>query len=311
MNIVVGLFSVYFALNLIQKKVAISREARIFLYLGVALPVVDYCLRFTVGEIWFQSNQLIFHSFIYQALFWGTAALLNWVYSRHLRSVGILLLPLLGLLINALFSVLSMENVSFLAPFSGHDYSLGWVTPGYLVPTAIMVVLWFTLLGSDLSKTLISSLALGCLVVFIVYSATSYYRINQSLRKTFPNAEVVSLAPVNHQQTMWRGVVTRQDKYVYTHFHFVQGQSGSIEEQAVQNRSALSQSVLLDPRIRTLFMKAFRNPVIQVDIQNESMMVSISELVPLVETLWVKQVRLRKNKSGQIVNFEVEYGTIL
>ncbi len=309
MNIVACVFFVYFGLNLLQKKAVISRSTRFFLYLGTVLPVMDYFLRFSVGEIWFQTEGLIFHSFVYQSLFWGIASILVWVYIRDIRKAGKLLFPLVGLLMYTVFSVFSMENISFLTPLSSASFSLGWVIPGYLIPTVILIVFWITAIGSDLSKTLVSILALLSLIGFIVYAGISYHRINQDLKSVFPNPQVVSIAPVNHQQTMWRVVTKHQDNYSLSHFHFIQGQHGEVEEHPSLNESETAQMALLDPVIWEIFQKAFRNPVIQIDIQNESMLVTISELVPLIEPLWVKKIQLRKNRSGQIVFFDIDYGT--
>lgn len=311
MNIIVTVFTLFFLLRLIRKKVLISRKSRILLYLGVALPGADYLLRFINGEIWFQTEELVFHSFFYQSLFWGIAALLIWVYTRRLKTAIRLLLPLIGLLIYAFFSLLSTENISFLAPFSSGIFNLGWITAGYVVPTVLMLVCWLILLFSDLSESLVCGVAVISLAVFIGFSAISFHRINDSLSEFFPEADIVSVFAENQQQTMWRVVAFRGSRYIHTQFHFVQGQRGEIKEQKVLNITDAAQSVLLDPSVRTVFQRAFRNPVIQVEVQNESMSISISELLPLVEPLWIKQIQLRKNGSGRIEYVDVEYGTIL
>lgn len=311
MNTAICVLSVYFGLSLIQERVRISRLTRFFLYLGMVLPLLDYLLRFTVGEIWFQTEGLIFHSFIYQSLFWGLSAILVWVYCRNIKNAGRLLLPLVGLLLYALFSVFSMENISFLAPFSSASFNLGWVTPGYLIPTILLIVFGFTIIGSDLSKTRISSVALLSLFIFVVYAGISYHRIRQDLKGVFPYPEVISIAPVNHQQTMWRVITLNKDNYSHSKFHFIQGQYGEIEQQAFLNGKDTAQMALEDPVIREVFQKAFRSPVIQVDIQNEAMLVTINELLPLIEPVWVKEVQLRKNRSGQMVFFDIKYGTFL
>jgi hypothetical protein len=310
MNIVVSAFVVYNVLNLIQKRLRISRWSRSLLYIGTVLPVGDYLLRFLIGEIWFQTGGQIFHSLIYQVLFWGVMGLLSWVYQRDVKKAGVFLLPLVGLLIYALFSVFSTESLPFLSPFSLVSFKLGWVNSGYLVPVIIFILFWFTSRWSEVSSRTTSMLALSVLVIFITYSGISYFRINQDWQKSFPEAQIVSIVPVNHQQTMWRVVTCLNGSYFHSNFHFIQGQRGEIAEQPALNDSEASQLVLLDPMIRDIFRNAFKNPVIQTNIQNESMNITISELLPLIEPIWIKQLQLRRNKSGQLVVFEIDYGTL-
>ncbi|MBT3227183.1 MAG: hypothetical protein HOE30_12225 [Deltaproteobacteria bacterium] len=311
MNIVVCAFAVYNVLNLIPKRLMISRWSRSLLYLGIALPSGDYLLRFLIGEIWFQTGGLIFHSVTYQSLFWGVIALLSWVYQRDVKIASKFLLPLAGLLLYALFSVFGTENLPFLSPFSLGSFKLGWVNSGYLIPVVVFTILWFATRWSEVSGKTISTLALSMLVVFITYSGISHFRINREWQKFFPEAQIVSIVPFNHQQTIWRVVTCLQGSYFHSNFHFIQGQRGEIAEQPALSDSEASQLALLDPVIRVMFQKAFKNPVIQTNIQNESMHISISELLPLIEPIWIKQIQLRKNKSGQMVIFEINYGTVL
>jgi len=311
MNIVITVFSLFFLLKLIRRKVPVSRKSRFMLYLGVVSPGLDYLLRFAWGEIWFQTEGLIFHSLIYQTVFWGIVALLVWVYTRRLRIAAGFLLPLAGLMLYALFCCLSTESVTFLAPLSKAAFNLGWITAGYIVPTVLMLIFWLVLLFSDLPETPLSMGALLALVVFVGYAAISYSRINRSLAAVFPESDIVSVFAENHQQTMWRVVAFRNSRYLHTRFHFVQGQYGDVRELKVLNDGDTAQSALLDPAVRMLFQRAFRNPLIQVDVQNESMLISISELVPLIEPLWIKQLQIRKGGSGWIEHVEVVYGTVL
>ena len=310
MNIVICAFAVHHVLILIQKRVTISRWSRSLLFLGIILPAGDYLLRFFIGEIWFQTGGLIFHSLIYQAFFWGTLTLLSWVYQRDVKKAGILLLPLVGLSLYVLFSIFSTEDLPFLSPFSLASFKLGWVNSGYLIPVVIFILLWVTSRWSEMSRKTTSILSISMLMIFITYSGISYYRINQQWQKSFPEAQIVSIVPSNHQQTTWRVVTCHQGSYLHSDFHFIQGQRGEIAEQPALSDSESSQLALLDPMIRVMFQRAFKNPVIQTNIQNESMNISISELLPLIEPVWIKQLQLRKNKSGQLVVFEINYGTM-
>lgn len=311
MNIVVCIFACYHALNLIQKGITVSPRSRFLLYLGIILPAGDYLLRFIIGEIWFQTEGLVFHSLIYQSLFWGVVALLSWVYQRDVKKAGTLLLPMVGLSVYALFSIFSTENLSFFSPLSSASFKLGWVNSGFLVPVSIFIVLWILTRWSELSETMVSILTLFVLVSFVTYSGISYHRIDREWQKSFPEARLVSIAPVNHQQTMWRVVTRLQDNYSHSKFHFIQGQSGEITEQPALSDAEIPQLALLDPMIRIMFQKAFKNPVIQTNMQNESMHILISELLPLIEPIWIKRIQFRKNKSGQMAVFEINYGTVL
>ncbi|NQU64842.1 MAG: hypothetical protein HQ517_11270 [SAR324 cluster bacterium] len=311
MNIVVCVFACYYALNLIQKKITVSRGSRYLFYLGIVLPAGDYLLRFIIGEIWFQTEGLIFHSLIYQSLFWGVGALLSWIYLRDIKKAGRVLLPVAGLLVYTLFSVFGTENLSFLAPLSSHFFKLGWVNSGFLILVVVYTVLWIITRWSELSETTVSILALFILLVFVTYAGISYNRIVREWQKSFPKARVVSILPANHQQTLWNVVTRQQDTYSHGKFHFIRGQQGEITEHAELSDSEVSQMALLDPTIRVMFQKAFKNPVIQTNMHNESMLITISELLPLIEPIWIKRMQFRKNKSGQIVAFEIDYGTVL
>lgn len=311
MNAAAGLLTVYFFLTLIQQRFSVSTGSRLLLYLGIMLPTVDYILRFVIGERWFQTDGLVFHSVFYQALFWGVVTLLVWVYNRDLKRAARFLLPFVGFLVYVLFSVFSMEQVSFLTPLSSAAFSLGWILPGYLVPTVLLLLLLGIRLGSDLSKTVISVLAMVLVIVFVGYAGISYHRIQTELDRSLGDAPVVEIVPENHQQTIWRVVIREPGGYAYARFHFIRGQQNPFQSQQLDADRGLSESVLLDPMVRQIYWKSFRSPVIQVESQNKTLLITIRELLPLIEPLWVKQVRIVKDGAGRMIRFEADYGTIL
>ncbi len=311
MSILICFLSVFHFICIIQKRVFISKTTKGFIYLGVFLPIGDYILRFILGEEWFQSGNLIFHSFFYQAFFWSIIALLYWVYTRDFKGVFRFYLPLSGLFANMLFCLFSTENLAFFAPLYKTGFHFDLINAGYIIPLTVMLILWATKHWSELSAITISRLSFGFLVFFLLVVSIIKQNAANNLTDDFKDVKNINITPANNLQTEWNVAAYRDGMYLVGRYHFVQGWQGEIKKEAAFDDLEISQNILHDPTIKHLYFNAFKNPVIKMELQNEVIGVTISELRPSVEPLWVKQIQIIKNRSGQIMDINTNFGSIL
>ncbi|MCP4757015.1 MAG: hypothetical protein GY866_39635 [Proteobacteria bacterium] len=310
MNTIICIFSVYYFFKLVDKRISIGIGSKVLIYMGILMPIGDYVFRLVLGEIWFHTSGLIFHSFFYQGLFWSISALLFWVYRRDVKGAGRLLLPLVGLSIYALFTILGTESVAFLGPITLYSIHLDWIGSGYLIPLAVYILLLISKKWSDLSLYAIGRLSLGFLFLFFIYVGIVRYNIERSLDDSFQRHGSIVITPANSLQTVWNAVVKENNHYLSRKYHFIRGWQGEIQKHQISNDFEISQSVLLDPLVRLLYQNALKNPMLNADIQNEVLKVEISELFPSIEPLWIAKIKITKNRSGQLLDFSVDYGSI-
>ncbi len=310
MNIVICFISAFHFFKLIQRKKFIQRNTRFLIYIGIIMPLGDYLLRLVLGDLWFYSGALIFHSFFFQIFFWTVIAILYWVYAKDIKGALKAYYPLVGLLLYALFTLFSTERLNFLNPFFSTTVNLDWVNAGYSIPLIIAGLLWVTKKWSELSASTISKFSLIGLTVFIVLVGFIRNNVVRDLVNDFRPAKTISIIPANNLQTEWNVVAYKDRQYVVGRYHFVQGWLGKIEEEPAFDDFQISQNILRDPSVRGLYLNAFKNPVIKTELQNEVISVTILELRPSIEFLWVKDAKMVKNRSGQIMDFSVRYGTI-
>lgn len=280
------------------------------IYVGICMPIGDYILRLALGEIWFRTSGLIFHSFIYQGIFWGILALLHWVYWKDFKRAGRLFFPIIGLILYALFTALSTENVTFFAPITSQSFHLDWVISGYFIPLALAILLMITKRWTRLSLQTTGIIALCFLVIYTASMGLMNFYIHQTLNSSLAESVIVNITPANSLQTKWNITVYQQNRYKIKQYHIIEGWLEEIEEVTAFEDSSLSQKLLLDPVIFSLFVNAFTNPVIYTRIQNEILKVEISEMIPLSELLWVNKIQITKNRSGQTLSINVHYRSL-
>lgn len=310
MNIIISFTTVFLFFELIRKRSKIKPVSRILVYIGVLSPMGDYLLRLLWGEIWFQSGQLIFHNFFIQTVFWLIAALLYWVYIRSFRKARRLIYPLFGLLVFVGFSFISTDNVSFFSPLFQKQMHLGVIQTGYYIPLILAVALLATKKWTHLSSKKISQISLGFLFLFILYAGGTRLFIQYGSGKLYQQDKRVSVSPANLLQTIWNVVSYHNNQYTNRRFHIFNYRQEDIIKQTASNDIDLSQTVLLDPIIRGIYLNAFKYPVITTDLQNEVIKIEISEMDSTNEFLAVKKIQIMKNKSGQIIDSHVEYGSL-
>jgi len=309
MNIIISLTTLFLFFELIKKRSKISPSSKALVYIGVVSPVGDYILSFLWGEIWYQSGQLIFHSIIIQTVFWLVAALLYWVYIRNFSEARRLIYPLLGLLVFVGFSFISTDKVSFFYPVSQRQLNLGLVQTGYYIPLVLTLLLLSIKKWAHLSSRKASQISLGFLLLFIVYAAGIRLFIQYGNEKVYQQYERVAVSPANLLQTIWNVVSYQDNKYINQQFNVFDYKHETIIEQQASNDVDLSQTVLLDPTIRNIYLNAFKYPVITTDLQNEVIKIEISEIDTATEFLVLKKIQIMKNRSGQIIDSHVEYGS--
>ncbi len=311
MNSLICLLTVFHILSLVQQKVFIAKRMRRLVYLGIILPLGDYIIRFFLGEIWFYSGNLIFHSFFYQGLFWCIVTLLYWVYSKDFRSALKYLLPLLGLAFYLIFSLFSTDNLFFGAPFFSNSFHLDWINSGYLIPSAFALFLWSIKRWSEMSVKTISRLSLGMLAAFMILAGVIRVNAENAAAEKMNDYKAISIVPANILLTEWRVVFYSDESYFVQQFHFVQGWQGKLEQVDAFNDVAVAQKVLGHPSIRRMYLYGFKNPVMNIEFQNEVLSIIITELKPSIEFLWIRQVTIVHSRSGQLVDMDVQYGTFI
>ncbi len=311
MNSLICLLSAFHVLALLQTRLFISKVTKRLIYLGILLPLGDYILRFILGEIWFYSGDLIFHSFFYQGLFWLILAVLYWIYNHRIGPSIRILSPLLGLSFYFLFSLFTTESLNFFAPLFDIRIHWGWIYSGYLIPTVFALLLWLNKVFSKMTVLTISRFSLIMLVAFVAFAGIIRNNASNAVAQFKNDNAVVSLLPANSLLTEWHAIIYQNKNYQIRRYHFVQGWQGALEEQEAFRAFDDSQYALLHPSIRNLYRFGFRNPTIRVYFENETVLVTITELKPLIDFLWIKKVEIKQNHSGQIVDLEIFYGTVI
>ncbi|MBU2513364.1 hypothetical protein KJ966_18645 [bacterium] len=311
MNSLICLLTVFHILALVQQKVFIAKGKRRLVYLGIVLPLGDYVLRFFLGELWFYSGNLIFHSFFYQGLFWCIVVLLFWIYSRDLRSSIKFLLPLSGLGFYYICSLFSTDELFFGAPFFSGSFHLDWISSGYLIPSVFALFLWLIKRWSEMSVKTISRLSLCVLAAFIIIAGIIRFKAENAAAEKVENYNALSIMPANSLLTEWSVVFYADKSYYSQRFHFVQGWQGQPEKAEAFDNFAVAQKVLNNPSIRRVYLYGFKNPIIKIEFQNEALFVTISEFKPLIDFLWIKQIKIIHSRSNQVVDMNVQYGTII
>jgi hypothetical protein len=311
MNSLICFLTGFHVFKLIQNRLFVPKITRRLIYLGMFLPLGDYILRFILGEFWFYSGNLIFHSFFFQASFWSIIALLYWVYTRDLPATFRFYFPLLGLVVYMVFSFFGTEHLAFWSPFSSRSFHLDWINSGFLVPMTVAVLLRLTKRWSEFSSITIARISLSVLVFFLAIVGVIRYNAQSDIPEEYKNLEMVNILPANNLQTEWEVVSYRAGIYHAGRYHFVQGFPEAFEQVDAYDDYDAAQTILLDPAIRKLILYGFNNPQVKIEIQNEVLKISINELRPLAGLLWIKQALVTCNRSGMITDLRVHYGTFL
>lgn len=311
MSIPITLITIYNLFVLFRRRVFTSARSRFLIYLGAVLPVGDYVTRLTFGEVWFQTNGFIFHSFFYQGLFWGVAAILHLSYFHDIKRGLQTLFPLLGLLIYFGLTIFSSESVLFFRPFSDFRIQMNLMSNGYVIPLIISIIFLISRKWSDVSTSFASKVSIGILIGLIVYSGIVRLQVERLIAGKIDLSRVVSLTAVNQAKTLWYVVSQNGSEYHGSEYHIFQGWQEDTRVRQLYEDVDEAQVALLDPAVKRVYLNDFRNPVIQVDSETEYSEVNITEFVPLREIFWVKKASLRRNKSGQIISFDIDYGSFI
>ena len=311
MNSLICFLTVFHLFKLTRHRLFVSKAIRRLIYLGIFLPIGDYILRFVIGDLWFYSGNLIFHSIPYQVMFWSIVSLLVWVYSRNLLSSLTFLFPLLGLVCYMLFSFLGTEHLTFWSPMSEYSLHLDWVNSGYLIPTTVAMLLLVSKRWSEISSRTIGQISLSVLLVFLLAAGVIRNNARNSIPENYKTSGVVTITPANNLHTEWQAVSYKDGSYFFNRYHFVQGFQQKFQQVEVFDDYDTAQSVLMDRSIKNLCLLGFKNPLVKIQIQNEALSIDIKELHPSNELLWIKEAQIVRNRSGMIVDFSVRYGTFI
>lgn len=311
MNVIICFLTVFHVLRLIERRIFVPKTTRRLIYLGIFLPLADYILRIFLGELWFFSGNLVFHSFIYHGIFWSVVALLYWVYSRDPAAALRFYFPLAGLFVYWVFSVFSTEHLCFFAPLSDNCLAFDWIGAGYIVPMIVALFFWSIKRWSEMSTVNIARISLSVLVVFIALAGIVRYNARSDLTEELKNGRYITILPANILQTEWNVTSYYRGEYLIARYHFAQGWIDDPETVEAFNEFDIAQTVLLDPSVHKLYRMGFKNPIVNVEIQNEILSFTITESKPSAELMWLKEARIIKNRSGQIMDFTAQYGTVI
>ncbi len=267
----------------------------------------DYIYRFFKSEPLIHSCEVLFQSFIYQWAFWTLIVFYHWLVYRNLKSSLRFYLPLVGLGCYALFSILSTESVPFLYPLTSASTTFNLMKPGYLVLLIPISLVWFTRKWTKLSL-----LSLGCfsflfLAGFLIAISATVAVIENSLTEPFTNSERLSILPGNHFYSEWHVVAVGQGKYHFDRYELFRGLKNDLRTRREFEDFELTQNILLNPLIHCIYYHSFKNPVASIDIQKEKLILDIAELIPSNDLFEVENLVMIQNKSGQIVNLQVNY----
>lgn len=305
MNIIISLFFLYYLLDLGGKK--ISGFSRGLLFLGTLLPIGDIVLRFTLGELWYYNSRILFHSMVWQVVFWAGLALLYWIYTRNSKIARRLLLPIVGFSVYVLIAILGGEKIHLLAPFSDWRPNFGGFVTGYWISAVCFLALFGLRYWKTIGSRVISAVAIGIFFSHLLYSGGSWLYLRNELKNASTALETMSLFPMDYGQIHWGIVGMNENVYQLKRFHIYNGVQEVLSTKKQLNDVDLSQVAFLDPFVRNMYLYAFKHPVMEVSVQNETFKIEISELFPLLDLFRLKSVRFVKNRTGNIVDMEVEY----
>jgi len=307
MNVIITVFTIYFAFEFFKPKVKVSTRFKVITYLGALSPLGDYIYRFLSAKPIILSQPVFFQSFIYQGLFWSCIVIFNWVTFRdRIRAIRYYS-PMLSLMIYSLFCILSTDRIPFIYPIISDGFSLALIKPGYLPVSALFVFLGFLKRVNRVDQRKISISAFTCLLLFIVYCIGVKLAIRGTVNEPYSTARSYQVFPINQLHTNWGVVTSTHGKYYTASYKVLQGWQNDNQILPEFEDFDLVQNLLLNFRIYKLYFYVFKNPVVKLEIQRESLYLDISELIPLNDLLWVSQVKITQNHLGQIIAYQINY----
>ena len=307
MNVVVSIVFIIFFFEMLRRKRNVSSLPVFLTVFGAVLPLGDYVTRFFRSLPLFHSCDTVFQSFPYQGIFWSIAVAYCWIATRDFKRSLVFYLPLLGLGFYAFFSILGTDSVPFFFPLSNFGVGLGLVKEGYLIVLIPISLLWMTKRWLRLSLSAIGWLSFSYLTTFVLLMAILRTVISNSLVEPIGNLEEITIVPANHYHTEWIIVAKSRDRYYSDRYKLFAGLQNDLQTQPKFDDFESMQNILLHPAIHCLYFRAFKHPIAKIDIRKERLFVQFNEFVPLNELFGIDKLVVIQNRSGQIVDFQVNY----
>lgn len=305
MNIIPTLLFFIHLFPLFQKKFQLSLLEKQMILLGVFQPLLDQIARKFVGEIQYQIEGQYFHSLWYSLLFWSGLAFFAWVYFQDRKMSRLFLFPLVGLFGYAVISFFTTSGEYFFFPFTLKRIRLDWVDEGIFIPVVIMVVLFIAKSWPRFSVKRANSIALASLGGYILIMGAIKFLIFTSLTYDPIKTRRISIYPQNWPKFQWVVVLDNGNQYVHGNFALFSGKLEAVKQKEKVNDQNLIASILKDPTIYQYYKNVFRNPIIHIQIGKETSTIQVLEIVPAVLPWKNADIEWKKNRFGQIVEWNL------
>jgi len=274
--------------------------------LGAALPLLDILTYLQSGELSLSLTPMWFHSFWYQGLLWACVASLHWVLFRNAARALRWFWPLAGLAAYAVVTLFSTEQVQFLHPFTDAQYAAGWVFKGYLFPLLFSLLLLATRRWSAMKLDAVCKSGLVFLAVFTfsqgLLKGVLWLRPPLGLK----GAGEYRVQAMNLAQTEWLVSLRDNGELKYSSFFLLGGFEDHLHIKPLSNDKDLLTSQLLDPVMAKLYHLEFTNPLVNLEFDQERLVVTLTEMIPLDGPMWTQKIQLVKNAQGQTLEFKRE-----
>ncbi|MDT8447241.1 MAG: hypothetical protein RRB13_10165 [bacterium] len=307
MNALIAALTLFNLFHWTRDQKLLSKGSWALIFAGTLLPLLDYIAFLTSSEPGLFWMPLWFHSPFYLAALLSVISLWVWIGTRNLKRATQVFWPLAGLGVYLLLSLISTQRLPFLRPFSDFSFSLGLVNQGYLVVLSLTILLWVTKRWNRLKTITVCKASLAILVGFVLVNGVVRVLVLATLPEEMRQGERVSLQPANWFQSSWHVSSLKRDRYHYADFNLIGGW-GPTQMLQSSNDFELTQTLLLDPYFKSLYVHGFKNPVVETKYINDLLRVQITELWPLREVYWTRLLTLTKTSSGQILEIEREKG---
>jgi len=310
MNVLISALTVFSLYHFREESKKLDKKSWWLMLFGTLLPSLDYLQSAVFGLPGIVWTPLWFHSPFYLATGLLVIAIWVWVRIRSLSKAAQCFWPLAGQTLYLALTALSTERVPVLRPFYSGSYAADLVNQGYLFPALIILLLWVTKRWNGLKTRNICLTSLVIVPAFLVLNLGVRVVSFSQLPENLQGSEQVSATPANILQSKWNVVAFKEGKYHYQQLNLFSGWGTESHVLQASNDSDLTQALLEDPHLKGLYVFQFKNPVISTKLLNEQLRIEITELVPLKEVVWTKNMVVIKNSNEQIIDITWERGTL-
>jgi len=290
---------------LIENRFALTIGQKRLILIGALQPLLDQVTRNIYGDIWYQLEGQYFHSLFYSLLFWGLLSSFIWAYRRDYKYSLSFLLPMIGLIGYAVISMFTTSSEAFFLPFSNMRIQLDWVKEGVLLPTVVLFVTYLLRIWKVLSVKLAGKISFLTTGFYFLFSGGVILTIFMLLSYNTLTMEKIRIQPQDWTQLYWKVIYHEKQKYVSADFFVGSGKLEGFSETKKYNDLNLAISILNDPLIFQYYSEIMRNPLLNVKIGGEVVIIELKELLHPYYPWRKRGVEWKKNKAGQIIEWNL------